>query len=67
MNEDLKNALREGTLYDFVSNEGYRLDRDDLITLIKELSFATYELEGESFERQVQLRALENIEENEID
>lgn len=37
---EILNAIKEDTLYDFVSNEYYRMDKKDLVDLVKELAYA---------------------------
>ena len=37
---EILNAIKEDTLYDFVSNEYYCMDKKDLVDLVKELAYA---------------------------
>lgn len=37
---EILNAIKEDRLYDFVSNEYYRMDKKDLVDLVKELAYA---------------------------
>ena len=53
----------KGTLYDFISNNGWRYDKDELITIIKELAFATYESVGEKKYIEIEKRMIENLDE----
>ena len=46
--KQLKEALQNGNLYDFISNEGYRFSKDDLICIIKNLDYAVYTECGEN-------------------
>lgn len=41
--EDFIKALREGKAYDFISNHGWDMSKDDLIRIIKEYDYAIYE------------------------
>ena len=46
--QQLKEALQNGTLYDFISNNGYGFSKDDLICIIKNLDYAVYTEYGEN-------------------
>ena len=41
--EDFIKALREGKAYEFISNHGWEMSKDDLIRIIKEYDYAIYE------------------------
>lgn len=64
MYQELKQALREGTLYDFIANNGYLFSKDDLIEIIKELSYSAYEVFGEKAYIEVEHNMLNNMNEN---
>ena len=37
--DEFINALRNGSAYDWISNHGWELSKDELITIIKEYEF----------------------------
>jgi len=45
--EELIEACREGKLYDFISNEYHRFDKQELIEIIKNLDYAVYKRLGD--------------------
>lgn len=55
-------ALREGNLFDFLSNEGHRLDKSDLLTLAKEMDYAIYS-EEEWVKTRIATHAIAELEE----
>lgn len=40
MKKEILKAIKNGTLYDFICNYGYKMSKDDLILLAKECYFA---------------------------
>lgn len=64
--EELKKALQEGNLYDFISNEGWRFTNGELVEIIKELDFAIYHFEGEEGCKKYEQEALNNMIEEEL-
>lgn len=46
LKKQLKKALEEGNLYDFISNEGRNFEKSELIDIIKNLDYAVYSLCG---------------------
>lgn len=38
-------AINEGRLFDFLANEGYRMTKDEVIAIAKELAYALSSLE----------------------
>lgn len=40
--KEILKAVEENRLYDFVANEYYRMDKSDLVDLVKELTFAIH-------------------------
>lgn len=46
--EDFLNALKDNLAYDFISNEGWHMDKDDLINILKEYIYYV----GESSEKE---------------
>ena len=45
--EELIKACREGSLYDFISNESYRFSKEELIAILKNLDYAIYQRLGD--------------------
>lgn len=45
--EELVKACREGNLYDFISNNGYRFSKEELIEIVKQLTFSIYQRLGD--------------------
>jgi hypothetical protein len=41
--EDFIKALREGKGYDWIANNGWKLTKEELISIIKEYDYAIYE------------------------
>lgn len=42
--QDIIKGIREKGLFDFISNNGHLLSKDELIFLVKEFNFAAYDL-----------------------
>lgn len=42
MQKEIIKAVEEDDLYDFVFNEYYRMNKNDLVDLLKELTYAIY-------------------------
>ena len=40
--KDILKGIRKKGIYDFISNEGYNLTKEQLITIIKEIDFELY-------------------------
>jgi hypothetical protein len=40
--EDFIKALREGKAYDWIATNGWKMEKDDLIRIIKEYDYAIY-------------------------
>lgn len=53
--EELIEACREGHLYDFISNEAYRFDKEELVEIIKNLDYAIYRRLGDQCKEVEQL------------
>lgn len=53
--QELYDALECGYFNDFISSEGYRFTKDELITIIKCLDFAVYHLMNGSHDYEIQL------------
>ena len=49
MKKELKKAILEGTLYDFIANNGHQMSKSDLIDIIKNLNFTVYQLFEHSY------------------
>lgn len=45
--EELIEACRKGHLYNFISNEAYRFDKEELIVILKNLDYAVYKRLGD--------------------
>lgn len=41
--KELIEACQNGTLYDYISNNGYQYSKEELIEIVKQLSFSIYE------------------------
>lgn len=61
MTNELQNALRNGNLYDFIANNGWRFSKDELISIIKELDFAIYEKCGEEKLKEIETQTCNNM------
>ena len=61
MLEQLKQALQQGNLYDFISNNGWCLSKDSLIEIIKQLDFTIYQNFGEAALKQIERATIDNI------
>lgn len=59
--EELKKALKEGNLYDFISNEGRHFEKSELIDIIKNLDFAIYTLYGGDVCKDVENKTIETL------
>lgn len=47
---EIKQAMEEGRLYDFVANNQHRLSKDDLVRLVMEYEFKAYQACGSDAE-----------------
>ncbi len=45
--EELVKACREGHLYDFISNNGYKFSKEELIEIASQLAFSIYQRLGD--------------------
>lgn len=64
LRERLKEALKEGTLYGFVANNGYAMDKEELITLVKELDYLIFKTFGEEKCIELENQLLTQLEED---
>lgn len=62
--KELYDALECGYFNDFISSEGYRFSKDELITIIKNLDFAVYQLMHGNHAYEIQL--LNNLADEEF-
>ncbi len=60
--EDFIKALRENKAYDWIANNGWKLSKDELITIIKEYDFAL----PDSEEKHIHLIIATELEEREL-
>lgn len=68
--EQLKELLKEiknDNLYDYVSKKGYMLTKEDLIIIIKELSYAVYVLHDRDISNKVNNTMIENLKDREME
>ena len=65
MNKELLNEIKNDNLYDYISKIGYKLTKEELITLIKELSYAVYVLHDRDITKKVNNTMIENLIERE--
>ena len=63
MREELKKAILNDKLYDFISNEGYKLSKDELIQLIKQLDFSAWALLGDNDKKSFNEELINNLNE----
>lgn len=56
--KQLKNSIKEDGFYGWICDNGYLLSKDELIDIIKELDFASYELR---INEQVEKMAIEEL------
>ena len=56
--EQLKNAIKEDGFYGWICDNGYLLSKDELIDIIKELDFSSYEL---GIDKKVENMAIEEL------
>lgn len=61
--KDLIEALKKGSLYDYISNNGHLFFHSELVQIIKQLSFSVYEEVGETQNRVIENRVIENLKE----
>lgn len=71
--EQIFEGIKEKGIYDFISQEGYKLSKDEIITILKEVDFKLYNLSnsmdltdnnerGITYKRQVE-NIIEELEE----
>lgn len=60
------NKIKEVGLYDYVSNYGYTLDKDELILMLKEFNYAVYTEDKKLEEKAVEIM-IQEIKEKEED
>lgn len=65
MKERIIEELRKGNLYDFIANEGWKLDKETLIDIIKELDFAMFSYLGENLIKNIENLVADELEERE--
>lgn len=61
---EIKEAILGGHLYDFVSNNEHRLDKHELVELVKNLDFTAYQNQSTSYNEFCE-NVIENL--NDID
>ena len=61
--EELRKAIKQNRLYDYIANHGYSMNKNILIDLLKEALFTAYEMDRKN-EDLFYKKLLENIEEN---
>ena len=59
--QELKQALQEGNLYDFISNNGYNFSKSELIEIIKNLDFSIYQKYGSIATMDIENGTIENL------
>lgn len=62
---NLKVALQNGNLYDFISQEGRNFSKQQLIDIIKELDYTIYEF-NEEVQKDIEAKTLLNLEDREF-
>lgn len=58
---EIKDAIVNGHLYDFVSNNSHRMDKDDFIDLVKNLDFTVYQNGKKEYESFCE-KVIENLD-----
>lgn len=66
MEKELLKEIENDNLYDYISNKGHALTKEDLITLIKELSYAIYLLHDRDITKKVNNTMIENLIDREV-
>lgn len=65
--EDLQvkviDALREGTIYDFIANNYYEMDKQDLKDILLEIAYAFYNKNGVIAYEEMQKQVAQTLEE----
>lgn len=59
--EELIKACREGHLYDFITNNGYRFTKEEIIKIIKNLDYSIYDKLGEEQTTKIERVLLESL------
>ena len=62
--EELRNALQNGRLFDYISNNYYQFNSGELKDIIKELDFLIYERFGEAETLEIERELIKALEEN---
>ena len=65
MNNRLLKAIENDNLYDYVDDYNQELSREDMRTLVKELSYAVYSLRDSNITKKVNEIMIENLKERE--
>lgn len=65
MNNRLLKAIENDNLYDYVDDYNQELSREDMRTLVKELSYAVYSLRDRDITKKVNEIMIENLKERE--
>ena len=60
-NKELKSALQNGQLFDYIANNGWRLTRDELVEIIKEYSWVVYQRVGENNLKTIETIVADNL------
>lgn len=66
MTKELLKEIKNDNLYDYISNKGYTLTKEELITIIKELSYSIYELNDRNITKKVNNTMIKNLIEREV-
>ena len=62
LKEEMKYALENNMFYDFISRNGYRFSKDELVDIIKEYEYTRYRVEKHNIDFLEELMV--NLEEN---
>ena len=63
---ELMHALTQGHLYDFISNNGHRFEKQELIDIIKNLDYTIYSHLGEDKSNKVEKLLIQTLEDAEF-
>ena len=63
MREELKKAILEDRLYDFLSNEGHKLSKDELIQIARQLDFSAWEMLRDDKKPEFNNKLIDNLNE----
>ena len=62
--EELRNALQNGRLFDYIANNYYQFNCGELKDIIKELDFLIYERFGETETLEIERELIKALEDN---